>query len=171
MFQQKLWAVWNPLNVEVTGSFIFIYIVNLSLYILTLEEGKFKWFPVSLKLEFYWSEKLVSCLRHSVIESSSSLGSVGTLCVVSCVRIFRILTPAQLPQFCLIHVNYSRTPLIWTLVIRIANYPDRLGPSGKHCLTVIVVHLVYILNFCPICQIHIRNYVLILYLYVNKYVA
>jgi len=26
---------------------------------------------------------------------------------------------------------YSRTPLIWTLVIRIANYPDRLGASGK----------------------------------------
>jgi len=25
----------------------------------------------------------------------------------------------------------SRTPLIRTLVIRIANYPDRLGPSGK----------------------------------------
>jgi hypothetical protein len=28
-------------------------------------------------------------------------------------------------------VEYSRTPLIQTLVIRIANYPDRLGPSGK----------------------------------------
>ena len=27
--------------------------------------------------------------------------------------------------------KYSRTPLIRTLVIRIANYPDRLGPSGK----------------------------------------
>jgi len=26
---------------------------------------------------------------------------------------------------------YSRTPLIRTLVIRIANVPDRLGPSGK----------------------------------------
>jgi hypothetical protein len=26
---------------------------------------------------------------------------------------------------------YSRTPLIRTLVIRTANYPDRLGPSGK----------------------------------------
>ena len=26
---------------------------------------------------------------------------------------------------------YSRTPFIRTLVIRIANYPDRLGPSGK----------------------------------------
>jgi hypothetical protein len=25
---------------------------------------------------------------------------------------------------------YSRTPLIRTLVIRIANVPDRLGPSG-----------------------------------------
>jgi len=28
-------------------------------------------------------------------------------------------------------VEYSRTPLIQTLVIRIANYLDRLGPSGK----------------------------------------
>jgi hypothetical protein len=27
--------------------------------------------------------------------------------------------------------RYSRTPLIRTLVIRTANYPDRLGPSGK----------------------------------------
>ena len=27
--------------------------------------------------------------------------------------------------------NYSRTPLIRTLVILIANYPDRLSPSGK----------------------------------------
>jgi len=26
---------------------------------------------------------------------------------------------------------YNRTPLIRKLVIRIANYPDRLGPSGK----------------------------------------
>ena len=32
--------IWNPLNVEVTGSFIFIYIVNLSLYGLTLQEDK-----------------------------------------------------------------------------------------------------------------------------------
>jgi len=29
------------------------------------------------------------------------------------------------------YVKYSRTPLIRALVIRIANYPDRLGPSGK----------------------------------------
>ena len=27
--------------------------------------------------------------------------------------------------------EHSRTPLIRTLVIRISNYPDRLGPSGK----------------------------------------
>jgi hypothetical protein len=36
---------------------------------------------------------------------------------------------------------YSITPLIRTLVIRIANYPYRLGPSGKHFLTVILLHL------------------------------
>jgi len=28
-------------------------------------------------------------------------------------------------------VHYSRIPLIRKLVIRIANYPDRLGPSDK----------------------------------------
>ena len=38
---------------EVTDSFIFIYIVNLSLYVLTLQEDKFKLSPVSLRLEFY----------------------------------------------------------------------------------------------------------------------
>ena len=27
--------------------------------------------------------------------------------------------------------KYSRNPLILTLVIWIANYPERLGPSGK----------------------------------------
>ena len=32
--------------------------------------------------------------------------------------------------------NYSRT-----LHIRIANYPERLGPSAKHYLTVIVLPL------------------------------
>ena len=36
---------------------------------------------------------------------------------------------------------YSRTPLIRTLVIRIANYPDRLCPSCKHFLTVSVPYL------------------------------
>ena len=29
------------------------------------------------------------------------------------------------------NIKYSRTPLIQMLVIRIANYPYRLGPSGK----------------------------------------
>jgi hypothetical protein len=37
--------------------------------------------------------------------------------------------------------KYSRTPLIWTLIIRITNYPDRLGPSGKHFLAVTVLRL------------------------------
>ena len=36
--------------------------------------------------------------------------------------------------------KYSRTPFIRTLVIRLANYPDRLGPSSKHFLTVIVLY-------------------------------
>ena len=30
-----------------------------------------------------------------------------------------------------IKIMFNRTPLIRTLVIRIADYPDRLGPSGK----------------------------------------
>jgi len=30
-----------------------------------------------------------------------------------------------------ISTSYSRTPLIRTLFVRIANYPDRLSPSGK----------------------------------------
>jgi len=33
-------------------------------------------------------------------------------------------------------ITHNRTPLI-----QIANYPDRLGPSGKHFLTVIILHL------------------------------
>jgi hypothetical protein len=33
------------------------------------------------------------------------------------------------------------------LIIRIANYPDRLGPSGKHFHTKIVLHLFMALNF------------------------
>jgi len=45
--------------------------------------------------------------------------------------------------------TYSRTPLIRKLVIRIANYPDRHGPSAKHFLTVIV-HLFMASTFHPI---------------------
>ena len=37
--------------------------------------------------------------------------------------------------------TYSINPLIRTLVIRNANYPDRLGPSVKHFRTVTVLHL------------------------------
>jgi len=32
---------------------------------------------------------------------------------------------------CLGYMTYSRTPLIRTLVVRIADYPDRVGHSGK----------------------------------------
>jgi len=34
----------------------------------------------------------------------------------------------------------NRIPHIRTLVIRIANYPDWLGPSVKHVRTVLVLH-------------------------------
>ena len=40
-----------------------------------------------------------------------------------------------------VKAKYSRTPVIRTLVIRTSNNPDLLGPSGKHFLTVIVLHL------------------------------
>jgi hypothetical protein len=36
--------------------------------------------------------------------------------------------------------QYIRTSIIRKLVIRISNYPNRLGPSGKHFLTVFVLH-------------------------------
>ena len=39
------------------------------------------------------------------------------------------------------YIKSSRNPIIRKMVTRIANYPDRLGPSGKHFLTAIVLHL------------------------------
>jgi len=35
----------------------------------------------------------------------------------------------------------STTPLLRTLAVRIANYPDRFGPSDKEFLTVNLLHL------------------------------
>jgi hypothetical protein len=106
-------------------------------------------------------------------------------------------------------IKYSITPIIRTLVTRISNYPDRLGPSGNFdenstkricleiggyrieysavkcygCLELKIrrgrkVHTVNS-NSCssqirqgtPNCQIHIRNYVLMFYVYLKKYVA
>jgi len=59
------------------------------------------------------------------------------------------------------------------LVIWITNYLEHFGPSGKHFLTVIALHLFMPYVFSPNCQIniYIRNYVLMFYLYINKYVA
>ena len=51
-----------------------------------------------------------------------------------------------------------------SLVIRVANYPYRLGPSGKHFLAVTVLHLFMASIFFPNCEIHTRNYVLMFYL-------
>jgi hypothetical protein len=67
--------------------------------------------------------------------------------------------------------KYSRTPLIRMMVIRIANFRCRLGPSGKYLFTVIVLHIIAKIFPRPNCQIHVRNYVLMFCLYVNKYVA
>ena len=63
---------------------------------------------------------------------------------------------------------YSRTPLIRTLVIRNANNPDRFRPFGKYFRTLTALYLFYDFNFTPICQIHIRNFVLMFHLYVHK---
>ena len=46
-------------------------------------------------------------------------------------------------------VFYSIIQLNRTLVVRIANYPNRLGPSTKHFLTVTVLHLFMALIFPP----------------------
>jgi hypothetical protein len=93
---------------------------------------------------------------------------------------------------------YGINPIIRTLVIRIANYPNRLGPSGKFvenstkliCLEITCYRIdisltsssksrsqafpycnsttsFYGLKFSCNYQIHIRNYVLIFYSYVN----
>jgi hypothetical protein len=35
------------------------------------------------------------------------------------------------PFIIICYANYSRTPLIRTLVVRIANHSDRFGPSSK----------------------------------------
>ena len=43
---------------------------------------------------------------------------------------YTILCPLRYMCFIIYNI-YSRTPLIRTLVIRIANYTDRLGPSGR----------------------------------------
>jgi hypothetical protein len=37
--------------------------------------------------------------------------------------------------------KYIRNPLTRTLIVRIANYPDPLGPSVKHFLPVLALHL------------------------------
>ena len=46
----------------------------------------------------------------------------------------------------------------------------RLRP-GPAFLTLTVLYLFMVYNFLRNCQIHVRNYVLMFYLYVNKYVA
>jgi hypothetical protein len=45
---------------------------------------------------------------------------------------------------------YCITQIIWTLLIRIANYPDRLGLSGKDFRTRIVLHLFMAYIFPPL---------------------
>jgi len=40
-----------------------------------------------------------------------------------------------------LRLTYSRTPLIWTLVIQIANYPYQLGPLGKFIKNFILIYI------------------------------
>jgi hypothetical membrane protein len=47
--------------------------------------------------------------------------------------------PACVEMYVVCADIYSRTALIRTQAIRIANYPNRLGPSGKHFLAVILL--------------------------------
>ena len=61
--------------------------------------------------------------------------------------------------------KYSRTALVRTLAILIASYPDWLDSSAKHFPTLTVLHLLWP-KFFRICQMHIRNYVL-LFLFVE----
>ena len=42
-----------------------------------------------------------------------------------------------------VEAKYKKTPFIRKLVFRISNYPGRSGPSGKHFLTVIVLHFLW----------------------------
>jgi len=66
-------------------------------------------------------------------------------------------------------MQYSITPLIWTLVIRISNNPDRLCPSVKHFRLVIALHFLW-LKFPPIFTTRIWNYELYIFgaVVVNK---
>lgn len=67
--------------------------------------------------------------------------------------------------------KYSTTPIIRKLVIRIANYPQRIGTSGKHFLSVIILKLLRLKIFSQLSKKHVINYGLMFYLYLNKYVT
>jgi hypothetical protein len=71
--------------------------------------------------------------------------------------------------------NYQHVgtaPIIRKLVIRISNCPDRLGPSGKHVLTLIVLHLVMAeILFAFVKYIKGITHIIMIYLYVNNYIA
>jgi hypothetical protein len=81
--------------------------------------------------------------NSSKIEATfQSVNSSRSVTVTNNVKNVEGQIPSISPGFrnCVNHVIayvYSRTPLIWTLVIRIANYPEQLGPSAKNFLTVL----------------------------------
>jgi hypothetical protein len=57
--------------------------------------------------------------------------------------------------------------------MRLAHYPDRLGPSAKHFLSVMLLRLFYGLNYSPSPQLSnkYKELYIMFYFYVNKYVA
>ena len=59
--------------------------------------------------------------------------------------------------------KYSRTPLVWKLVNRLANYPDRLIPSGKHFLTLIVLRFLWLKIFPQMSNTYKELYINILF--------
>jgi hypothetical protein len=74
-------------------------------------------------LAYYYSRALrqSSGVSHKCQWRGSSSNSLVQQAYTGCARLFFFFFLRQ----------YSRTPLIWTLVVRIPSYPDRLGPSGR----------------------------------------
>jgi len=104
------------------------------------------------------------CLLHSLKYVIASYMLKISLNEAHCVQ-RKVITTSLLVRTSTGHfTRYSRTSHMPTLVIRTAIHPNRLGRSCKHFLIVTVLHILG-LKLSPICQIHIRNEVIIFYLY------
>jgi hypothetical protein len=79
-----------------------------------------------------WFNKIFSGQQpHQVVEWPEKAAFRGTNLFSSSGNRVSSLKRRTLCNKVVLNISYSRTPLIQTLVIRTANYPDRLGPSGK----------------------------------------